>query len=44
MEALSEVLALKDEAKRDAELARFFGRGIESEVVMVVDTRSKMDG
>jgi nucleoporin NUP82 len=44
MEALSEALALKDEAKRDAEMDRFFGRELESEVVMVIDTRSDSDG
>jgi len=44
MDALSEALAITDEEKRDTELDRFFGRGIQSEVVMVVDTRSESDG
>ncbi|KAL7409546.1 hypothetical protein BDY24DRAFT_366825 [Mrakia frigida] len=44
MDALSEALAITDEEKRDIELDRFFGRGIQSEVVMVVDTRSESDG
>ena len=44
MDALSEALAVKDEDKRDTELDRFFGRSIESDVVMVVDTRSESDG
>ena len=44
MDALSEALSIKEEDKRDTELDRFFGRAIESEVVMVVDTRSESDG